>query len=186
MRLSLIFGLVGALLCSAAPASARATRWHLDIDAAYLRGSVHFAHVPVPNIACLKVDCRIEGIDQMDVGHATFGLGYGTLTLEGSLSIPVREAVPYRAFSAGIRLQSSADAVIAVAFRFAYVRSTIRGLDGQGGRAAIAFVIRFHPAFQLYAEGSIEASTVPEALHETGTMLSYTPLVGLGVRMSLQ
>ncbi len=177
---------MGILAAAPRPAFAKATRWHLDVDATYLRGSVHYLTVPAPNPQCLVMDCRIAGVDRMDVARATFGIGYGTLTLEGTLAIPVRERAPYRALSAGIRLQTSADAVIALAFRFAYVRSEVRGLEGQGGRAALGFVMRFHAGFQLYAEASIEASSVPRSLHETGTLLSYTPLVGAGWRMSLR
>lgn len=178
--------MVGALLAAPSSADAKATRWHLDVDATYLRGSVKYLWVPVPNVQCLTMDCRIAGVDRMDVGRLHFGLGYGTLTLEGSMAIPVREAAPYRSLSAGIRLQTSADAVMAIAFRFAYVRSTVRGVDGQGGRAGIGLVLNFHAACQIYAEASIEASSVSSSMRETGTMLSYTPLVGAGLRMSLR
>jgi hypothetical protein len=178
--------IVGALVAAPRSAEAKATRWHVDVDATYLRGSVKYLTVPVPNIQCLTMDCRVTGVERMDVGRLHFGLGYGTLTLEGSVAVPVREEAPYRALSAGFRLQTSADAVIALAFRFAYVRSTVRGIDGQGGRAGVGLVLNFHAACQLYAEASIEASTVSSALNETGTMLSYAPLVGAGLRMSLR
>lgn len=178
--------LVGILGAAPQPALARATRWHLDVDATYLRGSVHYLTVPAPNPQCVVMDCRVEGVDRMDVARATLGIGYGTLTLEGAVAFPAREPAPYRALSAGIRLQTSADAVIALALRFAYVWSEVRGIDGQGGRAAAGFVMRFHAGFQLYGEASIEASSVPRSLRETGTLLSYTPLVGAGWRMSLR
>lgn len=184
-RLISMLALVVAALAPAV-AQARATRWHADVDASYTRGSLHFLNVPVLDARCLRADCRVEGIDRMDVARASFGIGYGVLTIEGSVAIPAREPLPYRALSAGVRLQTSADAPIALAFRFAYLRSSVRGLEGQGGRAALAFVMRFDAAFQLYAEGSIEATTVPSELQETGTVLSYVPLVGAGIRMTLR
>lgn len=185
MRWLAVAALAGVVSVAPGPALAKATRWHLDIDATYLRGSVKYMTVPVPNLQCLNMDCRIAGVDRMDVARTSFGLGYGTLTLEGAIAFPVREPAPYRAMSAGFRLQTSADAVIALAFRFAYIRSTVRGIDGEGGRAGIGFVIRFSGAAQVFAEASIEVSTVPASLHETGTIFSYTPLVGAGLRMSL-
>ena len=180
----LVVLLLGLGLLVPRVAVARATRWHADVDMSYMRGSLRFVNVPAYSVQCLEMDCRVLGVDRIDVARATLGLGYGVLTFEGAVAFAAKGGMPYRSFTAGLRLQTSADAPIALAFRFAYVRSCLLGLEGQGGRAAVGLVLRFHHAFQLYAEASIEATTVPAVLQKTGTLMSYTPLVGLGVRMS--
>jgi hypothetical protein len=174
-----------AILCAAAPAWGRATRWHLDVDAAYLRGSLRYFDLPVPVPQC-EGGCTIPRIDSLHVARTGVGLGYGILTLEGSVSFPVKYRSPYLAWSAGFRVETSSEAPIALAFRFAYLETTINNVAGRGGRGGLSFLIRFHPGVVVYAEGTIEAHSVPRSVQAYGTYLSYASMVGCGMRMSLR
>jgi hypothetical protein len=178
--------LAAAFLLCAPPAFARATRWHLDVDVTYLRGALRYFTVPVPTEQCLLGDCSMPSLAPLHLARPTVGLGYGVLTIEAGVAFPVKVKAPYLAWSAGFRLETSTEAPIAIVLRAAYQRTRIEGGAGHGGRIALEFLLRFHPGFQVYAEGAFEVSSVPASLHAYGTYFSYASMVGLGLRMSLR
>lgn len=165
---------------------ARATRWHADVDTAYLRGVLGYVAQPLPLPQCAAGACTLPAVPELHVVRLGGAIGYGVFSLEVSHSIPVKFAVPYVVWSAGFRLESSTEAPIGLALRCAYLETHINRVYGRGGRAGLSFLLRFHPGVVLYAEAQIEVSTVTAAYVETGTLLSYTPTVGGGLRMSLR
>ena len=180
--------------------------WHVDVDLSYGPSDVRFvvpasyagvcdavtavpAGTPPEAVPAAPAACGLPETT-VDVARGTVGVGHGGVTVEASLVLDrsVFDASvggasePYLAWSAGVRFDSSWTSVLALSFRFAYVRRESTGLAGEGGRAGVGIVLRMIPWLVLYGEASIDATTVPSWMNDGGALFSYTTWLGGGMR----
>lgn len=174
---------LGLALPSAVRAEDAPSPWHVDLDVSYGRDEVGFVGAPIPDSVCGGTPCAPEGTIARSL-RIGVGLGHAGFTLEGSLSGRIGSADGGHAvLSAGIRADTGWDAPVSLFFRFAYVRR-VAGLEGEGGRTGMGLAVRPLVGLALYGEVSADVTSVPHAMNEIGTFLSWSTFVGGGARLS--
>ncbi len=168
-----LMSLFGCLLV-AAPASAGGTL-HIGLDAQWSRQQIRFIS-PGDFVDC--EGCAGLQDVQADMLRGTLSFGLGGIALEGSIAQTYQGPHRLGTWSAGVRLDTSYDAVVSAAFRFHYLRRW-GDLEGNGGRAAFLLQVRPIRAIVLYAEVGADVTNVPGF---TETLLSYTITYAGGLR----
>lgn len=155
---------------------------HLDLDFALGVAQVEFPAVALPDD--LPVDTgQAPGSRTTEVVRMTAAAGFGGLALEGALTTSLSGG-DYLGWSAGLRLESSWDSSVAIAFRVAYVQRI--DVEGEGVRFGIGIVGRPVLALSLYAEAWTEATTIPDGMQMTGALFTYVVSGTAGVRVSFR
>ena len=144
--------------------------WHLALDAGYGRSRAGFLGLGsvTPEEAHVSQPPAERDHDTVRLSAA---LGVAGLALEGTATLSLGEQA-YVAWAAGVRLETSWDGPLSVAFRFAYVERA-GDAPGRGGRVGIGLSVRPFLALALYADASAEATTPTDALRESGTLFAY-------------
>lgn len=169
--------------------------FHVDFDLGYSETRTRFF------VASDAVDCP-EGLESVcaefvddppevdaQTLRGTIGVGFGILTLEGSAMLPVQQHVQGEGahigsvLSAGLRIDTGWQSIIALSFRFAYVHRT-GDYEGEGGRAGIGLLVRPTQMLSIYGEASVDATTVPETMSDRGAIFSYATMFGGGLRLA--
>lgn len=191
-RRRLVAGALLALLVWLAPAERAAAEpreepspWHLALDATVGRTRTGFV-----GLATLVPDS--PGVDvappprhqERDVVRLLAALGLAELALEVGATLSLGQR-PYVAWSAGVRIETSWRAPLAVAFRFAFVERA-GDAPGRGGRAGIALAIRPFLPVSLYAEATADVTNAPAQLRDEGTLVAYALSATGGIRLSFR
>lgn len=189
-RILLTFGLILSWTASAfaeeGSAEDEPSILHLDLDAAVRRAGIQFFSASDVSPICLdgnpvETCTPIEFSAWLLTGRV--GLGFQNFTLEASMTKSVQAAFEYFAWSAGVRLDTSYQAIISMFFRGAIVQR-FGDLEGVGGLLGAGIQVRATHWLVPYVEAEIEATSVPEAIFDAGTLFSWSTRLGFGLRMS--
>lgn len=169
--------------------------FHVDFDLGYSETRTRFF------VASDAVDCP-EGLETVcdeyvedppavnaQTLRGTVGVGFGILTLEGSAMLPVQQHVQGEGahigsvLSAGVRIDTGWQSIVALSFRFAYVHRT-GDYEGEGARAGVGLLVRPTQMLSIYGEASVDATTVPASMSERGAIFSYATMLGGGLRLA--
>lgn len=182
VEVAVLTALIGAN-AGVARADDEPSPWHLALDAGYGRARV--GYLGLANVA--PADAPIEQPPQdanLETLRLSAALGLAGLALEGSATISLGQQA-YVAWAAGVRLETSWQAALSVAFRIAFVERTGTA-PGRGGRIGIGLSLRPVLPVALYADAFAEATTPPAALRDAGTWLAYALVWTGGVRFAFR
>jgi hypothetical protein len=110
------------------------------------------------------------------------GIGWGGLTLEGSVALPVDSDLDLTQIGVGVRLDTSYLAMFSVYFRAHYIIQT-GDIEGVGGHFGVGMQLWVIPQMSFYAEAAADLTSVPESMQSEGTLFSYARYFGGGVRL---
>ncbi|MEM7610040.1 MAG: hypothetical protein AAF411_32230, partial [Myxococcota bacterium] len=141
----------------APPEESPPSPFHVDIDAGWQRLSIRYV-VPLA-LAVPDCECGLQPL-RVDLMRLSGSIGWGGISLEGSVAKPLRSSLSLFVWTAGIRLDTSYRAPLSLGIRIAYLRR--RGdAEATGGRASAALQLRPTRKLVLYAEAGAEGTNVP-------------------------
>lgn len=154
--------------------------FHVSIDVAWVRAKVRFFSTSDVLPTCFEEVCGPEGFDTAMMRGA-IGLGIGGLTLEATMAKAMETDFEHYVWSAGLRLDTSYRGVVSLMIRGAYIERWGE-IGGRGGRFGAGLQLRFIRQIVLYAEGSVDITTVSESMGNQGALFSYATYIAVGMR----
>lgn len=154
--------------------------FHLSLDVSWVRAKVRFFSTSDVLPTCFEEVCGPQGFDTAMMRGAV-GIGVGGLTLEASMAKAFETDFEHYVWTAGLRLDTNYRGVVSLMIRGAYLERW-GAIEGRGGRFGAGLQFRFIRQIVLYAEGSVDVTTVPESMGNQGALFSYGTSIAVGIR----
>ncbi len=174
-----------ATLCAANTATAQErSPFHVELDVGYVNQAADYVSmtdvVPICPDGSPPENCSPTGRN-VHLMRGIAGIGWGGLTLEAAIAMPVASELDLTQVGVGVRFDTSYAGMFSVYFRAHYLIQ-MGEIEGEGGHVGVGMQLWFIPQMSLYAEAAADLTSVPESMQSQGTLFSYARYFGGGLR----